>query len=499
MKRTISVLFISFIAIFVAAQTDIVPPELVSPADGKLHQMPDVLMDWNAVSGIGQVSYELQVDTSDQFPDPHIFETTTTSQPASELYFGTTYYWRVRATDDLGTSDWSEVFSYNTFDEVLLQSPGDGDEGEMPNVELKWKKQASQGVIISGITHYTFQISLDTLFTDPVMTKSVNFNSFATTEPFHYGNASMLHFDTEYFWRVSARHALDTTEWSEVRSFTTLVMPELSSPEDNATEQMLDVPLEWGLITGVFGYMYEVSKDPNFTLPAMTVVDTNIVIPELLEFGETYYWRVLTFHNADTSDWSDAWSFETINTVYPTAPANGEVTEDLIPRLEWEPITGISRYHVQYDMDENFSDPVSNSVAPENSFFQIQFILEEETTYYWRVRASQDGDTTMWSETWSFITKSSSGINDLVLTKDNISIFPNPTSGRLTIEMDEPMETLEINLHDLLGKSVFSRTVQFNNGVATKTLDLSTLKEGMYIIRIINGGQSYSEKIIIDR
>jgi hypothetical protein len=36
------------------------------------------------------------------------------------LDFGQQYFWRVKATDDDNTSEWSTVFSFTTFSEIQL-------------------------------------------------------------------------------------------------------------------------------------------------------------------------------------------------------------------------------------------------------------------------------------------------------------------------------------------------------------------------------------------
>ncbi|MBN1338304.1 MAG: T9SS type A sorting domain-containing protein [Bacteroidales bacterium] len=497
MKKTIHTLFLAVFTLGLFAQTDILPPALVSPTNGKAHQMPDVNLDWNAVSGVGLVTYQIHVDTNDQFTDPFVFMVNVTSVKMENLLFGTLYYWKVRATDNTGTSDWSEVFSFSTFDEVLLQGPNAGATDQVPNVKLQWKKQASQGVPMSGITYYEYQISEDPDFAGAPV-HQVSFSSFGSTESFHYGYASQLRFNTVYYWRVRAKHDLDITEWSEVRDFTTLEKVTLTAPSDNATEQMLDVNLEWTAVTGTFGYLYELCTDPAFSFPCMSVTDTNIIVPQVLDFGETYYWRVKTYHNIDTTGWSDTWSFETINTVYPVSPANGALIENILPKLTWQPITGINKYEVLYDVTNTFTNPEGGIIGPASPEYQIQFVLEFDVTYYWKVRAIQDGDTTNWSATWSFTPHMPSASGEGILVKSNINVFPNPSVGNLsvTINTRQTAEVL-IKVYDLLGQVFYEETFAFAPDRNRNDLDLTALPKGMYIISFTHGERVYNEKLII--
>lgn len=499
MKKTIHTVFLVILTLGLFAQSEIMPPELVAPTDGKANQMPDVTLDWNAVSGVGVVTYEIEVDTSDQFTNPILFETNLSSVKTENLLFGTLYNWRVRATDNIGTSDWSDVFTFTTFDEVLLQSPTNAATGQVPNVKLQWKKQANQGVVISGITYYEYQVSADTAFTGAPL-HQVSFASFASTDPFHFSYANQLLFNTEYFWRVRAKHDFDITEWSEVRNFTTIDKVALTEPANNAADQMLDVKLKWTDVSGTFGYMYELCTDPNFSFPCLSITDTNVIVPEVLEFGETYYWRVKTYHDMDTTEWSDARNFSTINVVTPVSPENGSLVPDLLPKLKWEEITGISKYEVLYDVSDNFTDPVGGLISPNLPEYQIQFVLEKDITYYWKVRAIQDGDTSNWSPTWSFTPYIPSGIENEVLAKSNVNIFPNPSSGELAVTVNsfEPIE-VEVKVYDLLGQVFYENTVVFDPARKRLDLDLNNLSKGMYILNLSNGASIYSEKLVIEK
>ena len=55
--------------------------------------------------------------------------------------------------------------------------------------------------------------------------------------------AENLLFGTTYYWRMLAKHSTDTSQWSGARSFTTLYSVSLSKPNDNATDQEMQVEL----------------------------------------------------------------------------------------------------------------------------------------------------------------------------------------------------------------------------------------------------------------
>ncbi|MXV39269.1 T9SS type A sorting domain-containing protein [Flavobacteriaceae bacterium Ap0902] len=71
------------------------------------------------------------------------------------------------------------------------------------------------------------------------------------------------------------------------------------------------------------------------------------------------------------------------------------------------------------------------------------------------------------------------------------SINPNPSNGILRISHDFVNAKFALNVYDLSGKLVARRTQ------SDKTVDLSNLKPGVYIIEIKDGKETFSDKIII--
>ncbi len=62
---------------------------------------------------------------------------------------------------------------------------------------------------------------------------------------------------------------------------------------------------------------------------------------ELLKFGALYNWRVRALHAFDISDWSESWTFTTVNTVNLETPANGAINVQLSPPLDMD---GLNRH-----------------------------------------------------------------------------------------------------------------------------------------------------------
>ncbi len=86
------------------------PPTLISPSDGAILDSP-ITYSWNASSGNGTITYQLQVDDNSNFTSPFFDESgfDSTSKTVGGYADGGVYYWRVRATNEGGSSAWSSV------------------------------------------------------------------------------------------------------------------------------------------------------------------------------------------------------------------------------------------------------------------------------------------------------------------------------------------------------------------------------------------------------
>jgi hypothetical protein len=82
---------------------------------------------------------------------------------------------------------------------------------------------------------------------------------------------------------------------------------------------------------------------------------------------------------------------------------------------------------------------------------------------------------------------------DTVLNK-GVKVYPNPSNGLLNIAIENYVGEVTINVLDMNGRSVFSKTGDY---LTSNTMNLSGFQKGIYILNIIGDNLSYSEKIIL--
>ena len=193
------------------------PPSVVTlntPENGAAEITTNPTLTWQAEPQAA--SYTLQVSLSEDFASTVVDQTgiDETGYEVSGLEYETQYFWRVRATNEAGDGDWSEMWSFTTEEEplsppdvVTLLSPEDGAEDVETTPLLMW--QASERAEV-----YELQLTDNPEFSNLL----IELTDLQNTE---HQIADDLESATTYFWRVRAGNQTEYSEWSESWSFTT--------------------------------------------------------------------------------------------------------------------------------------------------------------------------------------------------------------------------------------------------------------------------------------
>ncbi len=353
-------------------------------------------------------------------------------------------------------------------------------------------------IFFSGDVGYTCGNDGEALYDDGVGFSS-DHNVYSRNADSGAYMTKFMYFGKKYYWRVRTRHAQDTSDWSGARSMNTLPTITLVSPDNNETGIGLSDEFTWEPMDGVLTYEAQFADNENFSNPYNEFTEESSLIRNNLFFGTDYYWRVRANHATDTSEWSEPWHFTTINTVHLSSPSNNATDVEILPTLVWEPISGVDMYQVSYDTMDLTHPCCDVFVDAPESEYRVITPMVNGTTYQWHVRSIQGADTTEWSEPWSFTIEPVQGLNEV--PDDNmVNLYPNPSNGNIYIEY-ETMEATEMKVYvvDLVGQTMIQQELFFNKGKTAHSLDLSTLPNGIYIVRYTNGDQSYSRKITLNK
>ena len=119
-------------------------------------------------------------------------------------------------------------------------------------------------------------------------------------------------------------------------------------------------------------------------------------------------------------------------------------------------------------------------------------ILDDPTLDTWYMLMAVDSNGCMVQEDiWVYVDTCISSINNFSETQ--ISIYPNPTSGKVNIDLPK-REIFQFTLTDLLGKAV----LQEDNISGKYILETKDFAKGTYLIKLENVKGKYSRKLLIE-
>lgn len=99
-----------------------------------------------------------------------------------------------------------------------------------------------------------------------------------------------------------------------------------------------------------------------------------------------------------------------------------------------------------------------------------------------------------------FISASLSAVQFGTDDEKQLSIYPNPANDYLKVEFKaEKAMVPEIKIFDLTGKMIrhFDKAFILNHEVFKADLDISDLNTGIYFVKVIQGEQTWSEKLVV--
>ena len=249
----ICVATVLFLALSVQAQAP-GAPLLSSPTNGATNQQAAITLKWAASAGAK--TYGLQVSTISTFATVALNQPSisVTSGSAANLSDATVYYWRVNASDSLGSSVWSSTWSFTTSfpNAPVLAAPANGAKNQLTSLIMTWNSSA-------GAASYSVEVSMASTFSSVLY----NETGIATTS----APISILSYSTIYYWRANATDSSDTSAWSGIWSFTTGQMtgtPALVSPTNGAINQALSLTLSWNSVNTAASYAVKLSTVSSF-------------------------------------------------------------------------------------------------------------------------------------------------------------------------------------------------------------------------------------------
>ncbi|MHB8990471.1 MAG: glycoside hydrolase family 78 protein [Chloroflexota bacterium] len=389
-------------------------PNLLEPSDLSTLTTVTPVFSWDV--SLGANGYRLQISTDPNFAsyllDSYTSATSVTLSAA--LDYSTVYYWRVQATNNLGTTN-SLSCSFTTPwppapPVPTLELPVDGSTTSSLFLSFDWTDEWESKGWTGG---YRLQLSTASDFSSFAFNNTVQGVSNLNLPTWVH-----LSYGTLYYWRVQGYNNSGSGSWSGVASFRTLDPPPVpgrpilvapGGPEIGTpmVVDSLKPGFSWNGAGGADSYRIQISRNADYS-SLMVNATTNATEYALgwqtLAKGTQYWWRVQANNGTGSSSWSTAFTFKAPTVpIAPelVAPTSRSTTGEANPVFDWADVAGATRYQLMVGTNAWFGSKVIDTTVTGTSSFTPTTGLANGS-YYWKVNAGNGAGTSGWSPTWSF-------------------------------------------------------------------------------------------------
>ncbi|RPI14709.1 MAG: T9SS C-terminal target domain-containing protein [Ignavibacteriae bacterium] len=300
--------------------------------------------------------------------------------------------------------------------------------------------------------------------------------------------------NVELIWRVVAKSGFDSAQ-SMLYTFTVVSTPPLLYIPPNNTTACTPVKFIWYKMTGAVKYGLRLYQGYNLIYYNETTDSSLTVSPP----AGTYSWGVRYFTNEDTIS-SEMWN------VYITSPPpvpvlfsppnGGGVTYPV--KLIWNRSQGAVSYNVQVSFLADFTTLEYSTLTIDST---ITLTSISAGIHYWRVKATGNPCTSLFSSAWHFYLMSPVK-KDIDILPNSFKLYdsyPNPFNPTTTIRIDIPKECEgKFIVYNALGEEVGTLLDEhLKPGAYYVTVTNDNLSSGLYFYRFVSELFSDTKKMVL--
>lgn len=345
------------------------------------------------------------------------------------------------------------------------------------NPTLTWQN-------VLGATSYNVQLSNDNFKT---ILKEVNVNTNSAT----FNN---LDYSSVYYWRVASKSIGKISAHSDIWNFKTkMIFPSLINPPNET--KFFDIELDsllWSKNPLATSYSIQMAENIGFSIGLYNFsnIKNNYYIPNNIQLGKKYYWRVKSDNSEGSSDWSEVYVLSTINEKpVLVSPQNNTINSYNKIKFVWQQKNTEDYYSIQVSTNSKFTNLVLNYTYIDTNTFEITKLLPS-TTYYWRIKIDDSNKKSLWSDFWTFRTKLKTPVN--YVPKNGEILEFNSITLEWSKIIDASSYSLEVSLNQDFKTLLNKEEIQNNTSFKISNLLESTTYYWRVQAKSSNNSSDYS-------
>ncbi|MCP4345334.1 MAG: hypothetical protein GY795_07390 [Desulfobacterales bacterium] len=385
---------------------------------------------WETLAGTE--TYRLDVSASSDFTsfvtEYENLSVSEATKSVTGLSSGTLYYYRVRAVNEGGTSENSNIVTVVTVPDAPAGSPPT--DFSTTGFTANWEA-------VTGADRYYLDVS-----------ESENFGSFVSgyhdfvVISLNSQIVSGLEAGTVYYYRVRSENFGGASGFSNVVSSVTVPPAPAISETSDITQTGFTA--NWKESKGADTYRLDISEVidfstfvPDYEDKAVTGTSENVTG---LQSGKSYYYRVRAANDTSGASGNSVFAITKTLSEAPLAADASDITE-ISFTANWSASAGAETYHLDVSVASDFSSFVDgyDGVAVGNKTSQGVVVSQiPGMTYYYRVRAVNAGGTSESSNTVTVMTVPAAPVvaSPSDVTESSFTANWNASEGAQTYRLD---------------------------------------------------------------
>ncbi len=428
------------------------------------------VVSWGSVAGATSYTIQEADNPGFDYPSNEIITTQLYWLFSHNISSPKTYYYRVRANNSCGSSNWSPVKST-----IINPKPGTPSLNNPTSPVCSGTNYSLSWSSVSYADNYTIQEA-----TNPSFSGAASYNTPGTSYQFNHTVSS----PTPYYYRVRANNGCGSGSWSNTRTVDVLPVPSPPSINDPTTPvcSASSYSISWNSVPNANDYTIQEATNSSFTsgLVEHTTGSTSYSYSHSVGSSTPYFYRVRTNGDCGSSVWSPFKQVEVITG--PSAPSLNQPTSPVCSgdnyTVSWGSVGSAEDYTIQEATDSSFTSNLIEHTTGSTSY-QYNHSVGSVTTYYYRVRANNQCGNSGWSSTRSVKIR-------VPPSTPTLNCPPSPACTASVVTINLPIiSDADSIIIELASNPSFTGATQYTASASAGSYDLTMSgTPGTYYLRI---------------